>query len=152
MIKNFASHLRSLSLAALTLICLLSSAMAATQSIQDVDAPGRKPFQKLTNFGAAAGTGWHQSVVWVPANQRLVIEHVSGICYGLAGYVALDSKAGGTLSGFEYLPGEFSTKYTSAPVEFFANPGELLEVMVSNNGLQSASCSVSVSGYFVDLP
>jgi hypothetical protein len=154
MIKRFASQFRGFAYAALTFTGLAASSFAgaATQPIQDVDAPARKPYQDRTNFSVPAGGGWHQSLMWVPANQRLVIEHVSGKCSYISGYAALESRTGASPIGFEYLPGDFLTKYSSVPVEFFANPGELLEVVVNNVGLQSGYCTVSLSGYFVDLP
>ncbi len=51
---------------------------------KDSDAPARKPFQTVPIFVQANLPATFYDVVTVPANQRLVIEHVSGTCSNIS--------------------------------------------------------------------
>lgn len=126
--------------------------------ITEADAPGRKPLQtailNVSVSAANAGSGGYgyKAVATVPANQRLVIEHVSGGCGYVNGYFALESKNAGSVTGFEYLSGEISTKLVSMPVKYYANPGDEVGIFVSNVNLQAGYCGVTVTGYYITLP
>src|SRR5262249_31326413 len=51
--------------------------------IKDSDAPARKPYQTgQLYFTTQIGTNF-KSLMTIPANQRLVIQHVSGLCWGV---------------------------------------------------------------------
>jgi hypothetical protein len=160
MIKSLASSLRGFAFAALAFTCLAGTSFAgplSTQLVKDVDAPARKPLQTtLINIPvAAANVGLPGSafkvVTTVPANQRLVIEHVSGSCAYIAGFLGLESTNSGSVTGFEYLPGDIFSKLLSFPVKFYANPGDQVGILVSNVNLQSGFCGITLSGYFVNL-
>lgn len=124
--------------------------------IKDSDAPARKPF--VTNFTqVVAGAGQVNDTVLgsVLANQRLVVEHVSGYCTGVSnGGIWLDEEdaASNGIHGEEFLPGDILVKMISVPIRFYVDPGNNLKLHLSNLGGQSGYCTVSVSGYFVNLP
>jgi hypothetical protein len=157
MIRNLASNLRGLVFAGVTLACLIGSSFAAAQFIRDVDAPARKPLQTIminipvpaANVGLAGST--FKVITTVPAGQRLVVEHVSGSCAYIAGFVGLESTNAGTVTGFEYLPGDIFTKLLSIPVKFYANPGDQVGFLVSNQNYQGGYCGVTLTGYLVNL-
>lgn len=146
-------------LIALTCLGLLVSTHAfaiTVQSVKDVDAPARKPFQTaLIYVSAPAGIGASQVVVTVPAGQRLVVERVTGYCGNLNnGWLALQSYVSGPgTTGFEFLPQEFLSSRTSATsTQFFVNPGEDFRFNIQNNGIYDATCVMTASGYYVNLP
>jgi hypothetical protein len=120
--------------------------------VKDSDAPARKAFQTgmIPVFA-----GIPKFVVSVPANQRLVIEHISALCFGVVtGYADLFSVDPSTNfdQGEEYLPADMFSKAISTPVRFYAGPGEDLKITFVNIGGQGGSCNMTVSGYFVNLP
>src|SRR5262245_61535939 len=116
MIKNLASNLRGFVFAGLTFTCLIGSSFAATQPVKDVDAPARKPLQTIAiNIPVPAANvalpgSTFKVITTVPAGQRLVVEHVSGSCAYIAGFVGLEAINGGKVTGFEYLPGDIFSK------------------------------------------
>jgi len=118
--------------------------------VKDSDAPARKPFQNFKQFGLA----FDATLVGVPANQRLVIEHVSGYCNGTAsGNVWLVSEDPSTnvSTGVEFLPGDMLIKTISVPVRFYADPGQNVKLRLIG-GQAGSICFAAVSGYFVNLP
>jgi hypothetical protein len=146
-------------LIALTWVSLFVSTHAfsiTVQAVKDVDAPARKPFQtSLVYVSAPAGTPVSQIVVTVPASQRLVVERVTGYCLNLnSGYVALQSYASGPgTTGFEFLPQEFMSVRTSATsTRLYVNPGEDFRFTMMNDGAYDATCVLTASGYYVNLP
>jgi hypothetical protein len=115
--------------------------------VKDSDAPARKPFQThIIYFQTALGTNFH-SVTTVPANQRLVIEHASGVCWSV-NTIALSSGQPGTPGGYEFLPA--ANTLISIPVKFYANPGDDFGFTTSAGG--SGYCNLTLSGYYVNLP
>jgi len=161
MTKRFASNFRGFAFAALTFTCVVTAAFAGTGTtgtaaaqgpqqvvvtntpaqpvpmvglVKDSDAPARKPFQ--SNF-ILVSSNVVASVVSVPANQRLVVEHVSALCSGvLTGNVRLLSVDPSTnfSKGQEFLPGEVLYEAISTPVRFYADPGLDLKLYVFNTG------------------
>ena len=130
---------------------------------KDSDAPARKSFQtKSISVTAPAGSATFQSVIQVPANQRLVIEHVSGGCGGIlytSGYVALATDAGN--KGIQFLDRTFVAtnqndiaiiNIGSESIRFYADPGDDFGIYVSNLGQQTGYCTIAMSGYYVNLP
>ena len=110
--------------------------------VKDSDAPARKPYQTaVLYFSTQIGTNF-KSLMTVPANQRLVIQHVSGICH----YVNTISLASNT--GLEFLPA--ANTLISISVTFYANPGENFGFTTSASG--SGYCNLTLTGYFVNLP
>lgn len=158
MIKHLASNLRSFAFAALTFTSLVGSSFAAVQSVKDVDAPARKPLQTIAiNIPVPAANvalpgSTFKVITTVPAGQRLVVEHISGSCAYIAGFVGLESTNAGAVTGFEYLPGDIFSKLLSIPVKFYANPGDQVGFLISNQNYQSGYCGVTLTGYFVNLP
>lgn len=149
------SHCRGLAFAALAFTCLATSSFAGatTQPVKDVDAPARKPFQTaLVQFNVPPGSATFQPLATVPANRRLVIEYVSGACSYVTGYAALESTISGSTSGFEYLSSNIFSTILSSPIKFYANPGEQFGILVNNVDAQSGYCSVTATGYYVNLP
>ena len=158
--KSFATYF---GLVVLALSLFASTAFASTATsinVKDVDEPGRKPFQTTgaVNVYATAGILTYQSVLTVPASQRLVVKQVSGICNSIGStgsYVALSSNTEGQNdAGLQFLGKEFTVDFTpaNAAVEFFANPGEDFGIKVFNAGAQDGFCYFTISGYFVSLP
>ena len=153
-------------LVVLAMSLLASTAFASSAlsiSVKDVDAAARKPFQTGSIIVTAPATGGtFQSVLQVPANQRLVIEHVSGGCEGIlynSGYVGVATNAG--TKGFEFLDRTFVASNAndmaifnigSQSVRFYADPGDDFGIYVSNDGGQTGTCALAISGYFVNLP
>ena len=123
-----------------------------TPTIKDIDAPGRKPFQTgALTFTVKAQLGGFQSLGIVPANQRLVIEYVSGACSYVTGSAGLWSGISGQpTKGWEYLP--FGNSFVSAPVRFYVDPGNEVGFSVSNVNFTDGSCTFTATGYYVDLP
>jgi hypothetical protein len=123
-----------------------------TPTIKDIDAPGRKPFQTgALTFTVKAQLGGFQSLGIVPANQRLVIEYVSGACSYVTGSAGLwTGISGQPAKGWEYLP--FGNSFVSAPVRFYVDPGNEVAFSVSNVNVTDGSCTFTASGYYVDLP
>ena len=158
--KSFATYF---GLVALALSLFASTAFASTATsinVKDVDAPGRKPFQTTgaVNVYATAQSLTYQSVVTVPANQRLIVNQVSGICSSVnvtGSYVALSSNTQGQNdAGLQFMSKDFTVDFTpaNAAIEFFANPGEDFGIKVYNAGAQDGFCYFTISGYFVNLP
>jgi hypothetical protein len=115
--------------------------------VKDSDAPARKPYQTgLIYFPTQIGTNF-KSLMTVPANQRLVIQHVSGICH-YVNTISLSSALPGSAGGFEFLPA--ANTLISIPVTFYANPGENFGFMTSAGG--SGYCNLTLTGYYVNLP
>jgi predicted RNA-binding Zn-ribbon protein involved in translation (DUF1610 family) len=88
------------------------------------------------------------------ANQRLVIEYASGSCTGTnSGFVEMYSQAPGSVvtTAYEYLPSQILFQTISIPVKFYVNPGDQLRIALFG-GVPGGLCSVTVHGYYVDLP
>ena len=123
--------------------------------VKDSDAAARKPFQwngGFTWYGAGA-SGAAVKVTTVPANQRLVVEDVSGYCQGSANQLNLDTyQLGKGFSAWHYLPAMFwnGTGPTSTEVRFYADPGFDLNFAINANA--TTTCNLALSGYLVDLP
>lgn len=119
--------------------------------VKDSDAAARKPFQTSTNVNPAALT---PALVTVPVNQRLVIEYASGSCTGTnTGFVQMYSQTPGSVvtTAYEYLPSQILFQTISIPVKFYVNPGDQLRIALFG-GVPGGLCSVTVHGYYVDLP
>jgi len=156
-----------LGLAALLLVTLctsfVGSSFASTAlaiNTKDVDAAGRRPFQTqgTVNVYATAGNLSYQSVVTVPANQRLIVRRISGFCSGISGIGAsvglMSRDQAQSQTGYEFLGKEFTIDFSPSneEVEFYVNPGEELGIQVFNANGQDGLCSVTVTGYFMNLP
>ena len=123
-------------------------------SIKDADAPARKPFQTAGVHVDAPNGVRFQPLVTVPANQRLVIEHVSGYCDSIQGYVMLDAQSNQTETAREFLSSKdfmVTDSPASMPVHFYVSPGDQFGILTSNVA-QSGYCNLTLSGYFVNLP
>lgn len=118
--------------------------------IKDSDAPARKSLQ--TNFITVipnSGT----KILSVPANQRLVIEHVSGHCtVASTGWISLSAQDPATqlYHGAEFLPDQVLSSTASTPIRFYVDPG--LDLYLTYNTGNGSPCSVSLGGYYVNLP
>ena len=122
--------------------------------IKDSDAAARKPFQSHKYFSVPAGSSGSVLLATVPANQRIVLEEVSGYCSNVSGIANVQSytNQNGT-QAIQFLPEDFVTKKSAATsVRLYANPGETLFASVNNTGGLAGGCSLSVAGYYVDLP
>lgn len=87
-------------------------------------------------------------------NQHLVVEYVSGYCGNFisGGAVGLMSRTPAQdSSGFHYLPKTFLTDVDSVPIRLYVNPGDALNIVLTNPGASDAACFLSVTGYFVTL-
>ena len=119
--------------------------------VKDSDAPARKSLQ--TNF-FIVNPNSQTKIVSVPANQRLVVEHVSGRCNTVGnGWIFLSALDPSTqlYHGSEFLPDQLLHSTTSTPIRFYVDPGTDLFVQYVDGG-NAAQCSVSLSGYYVNLP
>jgi opacity protein-like surface antigen len=123
---------------------------------KDSDAPARKPFQWGSGLDTNAHTNQFFKVTTVPANQRLVIEQVSGWCGGgMLGYFALWNFRSGVQTHHQFLDATFANGTNapaSASIRFYVDPGEDLMFLMSNWSSAVKGCDMNVSGYFVNLP
>ena len=156
-----------LGLAALLLVTLCTSfagsSFASTPlaiNTKDVDAAGRRPFQTtgaITVY-ATAGNLSYQSVVTVPANQRLIVRRISGFCSGISGFGAsiglMSRDQAQTQTGYQFLGKDITLDFSASnqEVEFYVNPGEELGFQVFNPNGQDGVCSLTATGYFMNLP
>jgi len=123
--------------------------------VKDSDAPARKPFQTVPIYVPAQLPANFYDVVTVPANQRLVIEHVSGTCANITGVSLASYNQVPTWTGIVFLAKDFYTgagAVGSTPVRLYANAGESLKIDVTNQTGLSGYCYLAISGYFVNLP
>jgi hypothetical protein len=179
MTKNILAN--RFGLAALLTVSLLAStpafsATAAAQSVvvtnttaqsipivglvKDLDGPGHVTFRTpvltinvpAASIAAIDGTA-SKFLTTVPAGMRLVIENVSGRCAASPGYVRLEARPAGsnTISAAEFMPGEMFSEMVSAPVKFYADPGEYLYVTADNSGYNAGICWITVTGYYIGL-
>jgi len=122
---------------------------------KDSDAPARKPFQTVPIFVQANLPATFYDVVTVPANQRLVIKHVSGTCSNISFVELASYNQVPTWTGVVFLAKDFYTgpgAVGSTPVQLFANSGETLKIDITNQTGLSGYCYLAISGYFVNLP
>lgn len=111
------------------------------------------------NIYGTAGSLSYLPVLTVPANQRLVVKQISGMCNGIAGlgaYVSLSAKdQSQNPTGLLFLSKDFTVDFTPAndAIEFFVGRGEELGIkMYDAAGQDGGVCLITVSGYFVNLP
>lgn len=127
--------------------------------VKDLDGPGRTPFRtSFLQFNVPASNGSFPGtaskfLTSVPSGSRLVIEHVSGRCFASPGIVVLQSMPSGSNSATasEYLQEDIFSKTVSAPVKFYADQGEYVYISATNSALKSASCVMTVTGYYMTL-
>jgi hypothetical protein len=124
---------------------------------EDSDAPARKPFQWTGYINAPSSSTASFKVTTVPANQRLVIEQVSGMCSNFSGYITLNAyQYQPAVNDWQYLPANFvsGNAYSpaSTPVRFYLNPGADFDFHISNGSPFAGNCYLTVSGYYVNLP
>jgi hypothetical protein len=122
--------------------------------IKDSDAPARKPFQSHKYFSVPPGSSSGVVLTTVPANQRIVLEEVSGYCSNVTGIANIQffTAQNGT-QGIQFLPEDFISKKSAASsIRLYGNTGETLYMGASNTGGLAGGCSLSVAGYYVDLP
>jgi hypothetical protein len=122
--------------------------------VKDADASARKPFQWFGTLSqTGAGSNAVLKVTTTPANQRLVIEDVSGYCQGGTWILGLDSySAGKGYAAMHYLPATFwnGSGPASTPVRFYVDPG--FDLNFTMGWTAATTCNLAISGYFVDLP
>jgi hypothetical protein len=129
---------------------------------RDVDQPSNEPF----SWEGIGSTSSNISFV-VPTTtndgrtvQRLVIEHVSSVCFGVSSPLpALRLAANGCFSSagacvgsgteifFPYTPIASNQQSLSTPVRLYVDPGQSLSANLS--GSASAFCSHVATGHFV---
>jgi hypothetical protein len=120
---------------------------------KDSDAPARKPFQPpQISFDAPDGFTRY-TVGTVPAGYRLVLEHASGYCNSVSSVAFSALVPGYPEDSGLFLPQDVLTgKFISAPVRLYVNPGDTLQLVVTNTTGQAGYCKFYVSGYYVALP
>lgn len=120
--------------------------------VTDADNPARQPFQWYGSFGQTAANTSLFKVITAPANQRLVIEDVSGRCFGGINDVSLGTTiANGNAYQYHFLPSAYwnGTGPASTPVRFYVDPGHDFYFSLSTLGSPAGYCQLSVSGYFI---
>ena len=123
--------------------------------VKDSDAPARKPFQTAPMYIPAQLAATFYDVLTIPANQRLVIEHVSGTCANITGLSLASYNQVPTWTGVVFLARDFyagAGAVGSTPVRLYANAGETLKIDITNQTGLSGYCYLAISGYFVNLP
>ncbi len=123
--------------------------------IKDSDAPARKPFQTVPIYVPAQLSATFYDVVTVAANQRLVVEHVSGTCANITGLSLASYNQVPSWTGVVFLAKDFYTGASavgSTPVRLYANAGETLKIDITNQTGLFGYCYLAISGYFVNLP
>jgi hypothetical protein len=131
--------------------------------VRDVDN-GRQPFQETTTISLVGDSGHSTTIFTVPAGKRFIIETVSAhaelapvdtphrieVITQLGNKTVfhriLVSRQGMDLNGQNVFVG---THYIRA----YADPGTDVEFEFSHsNAANNASASITISGYFIDLP
>jgi hypothetical protein len=120
--------------------------------VKDSDAAARKPFQWYGTVSASNNYG-KLKVTTAPANQRLVIEDVSGYCEGGSTYLEMYTRNQNFAPAFHYLSAAFwnGTGPASTPIRFYVDPGVDLGFNMNYNNA-AAMCHMALSGYLIDLP
>ena len=122
--------------------------------VTDADNPARQPFQWYGSFGQAASANSLFKVTTADPSHRLVIEDVSGRCFGGINDVSLGTAipaGNGSALQYHFLPAAFwnGTGPASTPVRFYVDPGHDLYFDLSTIGAPAGYCQLSVSGYFI---
>lgn len=128
---------------ALLALCVASAFAQYSSPVRDVDNPARQPVHLHSDFMPSVGV-W---VTTVPANKRLVVEHVYAYCKSAINLVFLNDSA--WLVGLQQPVS--GSPYLSAPIRLYVDPGNRLGVSASSSDL-SQSCTLDVVGYYVNLP
>jgi hypothetical protein len=134
--------------------------------VQNIDEPGRNPYQQGMNFLASGTTCGSLSCIAtfpaVPPGKRLVLTYVSAL-YGLsANAISAFIQVGKTgdtdrilfLPAVTANPAGSGASYTAAgPVTFYYEPGDTPTVTVDGQNINFGSTVyVTLVGYLVSLP
>ena len=132
--------------------------------IQNVDEPGRNPYQE-TQFATCAGQNCNFTFEPVPAGKRLVLTHVNGYVDVKGGTFPnsyLQSSFGGSQYATVFIPGEKGTVFSNstrivynANVQAYFGPGEqpsAAYLLFSTPDLFNGGALLSLTGYYVSLP
>jgi hypothetical protein len=120
--------------------------------IKDSDAAARKPFQWEGTLTQPAHVDSAIKLTTVPPTQRLVIEQVSGMCDS-GGILYLEQSV--PVHHYQFLPASFANSAgapVSTPIRFYADPTADFSMHISNPFDLDLDCTLSVTGYFVNLP
>ena len=163
---TLAKRLISCSLIALglgigSLTIVANNASATTQSIRNVDEPGRNPYQKTVRLSCSVGGGpCIAEFPVVPAGKRLVIQSVSA-SFSTTAYPSMTSaylssyegyvvhslptiyQGGNTYSGYQ-----FSVNQT---VQHYYEAGQLPRLQIFTTGSYLGQALFTISGYMVSL-
>jgi hypothetical protein len=123
--------------------------------IKDSDAAARHPFQWKGDIVIPPGQGQTITVTSVPANQRLVIEYVSGYCQNMLGNVFMTEYLSGVVDIGQWLPGEFANGNAlpaATGVQFYVEPGAAFLMTANNLTNVQHTCNMTATGHFVSLP
>ena len=128
--------------------------VANTVATRSDDSPARQPFQTEVGFNFQGGFGV-AGLIQVPAGKRLVIESMTAVesrSFDKNAYSVLLSDRTGQ-AGLSLTPTGDPSPVKTQPVRLTAEAGENVSVSVSSSQAASLSdVSVSVSGYYVDVP
>ena len=151
------SRIRYCAFLALTFVTMTAPSFASSAlaiQTKDVDAPGRKAFQTaVLSVNSPDGADTFFNVITVPANQRLVIQRVSGFCNHVTAVSLRSDILGQETKGYEFLESKFLSNETAATsTDFYVNPGETFGIDAINYTGIPGTCYMAVSGYFINLP
>ena len=122
--------------------------------VKDSDASARKPFQWEGTLTQPAHADSGFKLTTVPPNQRLVIEQVSGICDS-TGILSLEES--GPAHHYQFLSASFTNApgaaaAASTPVRFYVDPTADFSLHMLNAYDVDLDCTMTFTGYFVNLP
>jgi hypothetical protein len=125
--------------------------------IRDLDNPARQPFQSRTVTTTSSGV----IVVTVPVGKCLIVEFISGEQSVRSGsgrgfFIATVTQTSGNEVFRHIVPPtssdsnvNFNLYHASQPLRMYVNAGQQLRVLFNSDIF---SASVSVTGYYVDIP
>ncbi len=134
--------------------------------VRDVDNPARQPFQRELDPLVSPGSFTASDSLTVPAGKRFAIEFASASVDTPAGtkmWVRIQTTSSGVGLSYSLLPqlqGNYAADgsdflLAAQPMKLYADPGTQVTAVVSVLGgvaNTNTGASVSLSGYFVDVP
>ena len=142
-------------------VAITGNSAASPLSTKNVDEPGRNPYQERLTCNVVAGNAGRCTAqgLAVPANKRLVIEHVSaqlvvdtgrGIEETELGSPSFQQFLSSRLENFN-IPGSRDTYYVNDRVLLYLEAGEQPTFRAKTATFSAISINATISGYFINL-
>lgn len=140
----------------------VASAQTKPVLTENVDEPGRNPFQKVVN-GPARSPFIELNVFTVPSGRRLVVQQFSALIYTggpMIGIAGIECRGIGQTQGYVYVPFPTVTLVTetvavpSSLTNLYCDAGNTIVFTVQLSGTPSSTfpMGATVTGYLVNVP